>query len=441
MSDETRIQGITVQELAARFGTPLYVYDAEVIAEQYRGLRELLHPAAEIFYSLKANPNLSICSLLRSLGARAEVSSLAELVTAQRAGMAARDIVFPGPGKSTQELAAAIDAGIYAIVCESWGELAAIDGLARERDTVARVALRVNPDFSVRGSRLTMAGRSRQFGIDEEQLLAAPNLAERFGNVRLVGMHAYVGTRILSADVVAENTDRILDLADRLAEKLALPLEMVDVGGGFGVAYFENEHDLDRVALTDRLNPLIERFRDRHPDTRLIIELGRYLVAPAGLYVTRVRYVKESMGEHFAVVDGGTHHHMAAVGIGSFVKRNFPVRLLNRRGDGPAGPWNVAGPLCTPNDTIAQRASLPALRPGDLVGVDRSGAYGPTASPVLFLSHGYPAEVLIHGGSPYLVRDRHRTEDLLRGQHLHDLAAPSGEPRRTDTNVHDEAGE
>ncbi|MBP2702771.1 type III PLP-dependent enzyme [Microbispora sp. RL4-1S] len=417
MSGEYEVQGIPVSELAERFGTPFYLYDGDALREQFRGLRTRLHPRLEMFFSLKSNPNVSVCALLGGLGARAEVSSLAELVTALRAGVTPENIIFLGPGKSRAELLACLDEKVHAIVCESAGELELIDRLAGERGVVADVALRVNPSFSVKGSGLTMGGKPRQFGIDEEQLLAEPGLAARFPNVRLMGVHAYMGTRILSEEVVVENTVRILDLAERLSTKMDFPLELVDVGGGLGVAYFQDERDLDPALLTGRLNPVIEEFAARHPHTRMIMELGRYLTAPAGTYVVRVRYVKTSMGENFAVADGGTNHHMAAVGIGSFVKRNFPMRLLSR--DEPATQeWYVTGPLCTPNDTIGKLVPLPPLRPGDLLGVLRSGAYGPSASPVLFLSHGSPAEVLVVDGTARLVRERDDIDDLLRPQHL-----------------------
>ena len=159
------------------------------------------------------------------------------------------------------------------------------------------------------------------------------------------------------------------------------------------------------------------------PTTRLLFESGRYLAARAGTYVTSVRYVKQSMGAWFAVTDGGTHHHMAAVGVGSYVKRNFPVRVLNRPDEPATGPWQLTGPLCTPNDTIAKDVLLPHLRPGDLIGILRSGAYGPTASPGLFLSHGFPAEVLVHLGRPHLIRDRDEPADLMRKQRLHRFSA------------------
>ncbi|MEU6542809.1 type III PLP-dependent enzyme [Streptomyces sp. NPDC046859] len=429
MSHAFEVQGIGVTDLAEQYGTPLYLYDGAEITGRFQGLRERLHPSLEVFYSLKANPNISVCALLNRCGARAEVSSLTELVTARRAGVAPRDIIFLGPGKSRAELAACLDEDIHAIVCESLDELALIDEVAREKFVTARVALRVNPSFSVKGSGLTMGGKPRQFGIDEERLLAeGPGLTSRYSAVRLMGVQVYLGTRILGEDTVVENTRRILDLAERVSGHLGFPLETVDVGGGLGVAYFDNEKDLDLDELTARLNPVVDAFAVRHPDTRMIMELGRFLVAASGTYVTRVRYTKQSMGENFAVTDGGTNHHMAAVGIGSYVKRNFPIVALERL-DEPAGePWNITGPLCTPNDVIGKKVPMPALRAGELIGVLRSGAYGPTASPVHFLSHGYPAEVLVLDGRPHLVRERDDVEAMLGGQRLYDTPGSDTTP-------------
>ncbi|MGW6573438.1 diaminopimelate decarboxylase [Streptomyces sp. NPDC054945] len=424
MSDEStefRVQGLGITELAAEFGTPLYLYDGEALRSRITTLRELLHPRLEIFFSLKSNPNVSVCALLHAHGARAEVSSMAELLTARRAGVQPRDIMFLGPGKSRAELTECLTQGIYAIICESLPELDLIEELAAELSVVAPVALRVNPSFAVKGSGLTMGGKPRQFGIDEAQLLDAGPLGKQYDHVRLMGVQAYMGTRILSEDAIVENTRRILELAVRIADHHAFDLELVDVGGGLGVSYFEGERDLELGVLAEAVNPVLEAFAQTHPQTRLVMELGRYLVAESGTYVTRVRYTKSSLGENFAVADGGTNHHMAAVGIGSFVKRNFPIRVLNRYDEPSTETWNITGPLCTPNDTLGKKVSLPPLREGDLIGVERSGAYGPTASPVNFLSHGYPAEVLVNDGRAHLVRSADSAEDLLAKQRLIEL--------------------
>lgn len=419
-----KIQGIEYTALAERFGTPLYVYDGDVLLRTLSDLSGALHPALEIFFSLKSNPNVSVFATLREGGARAEVSSLVELRTALLAGADPQNILFLGPGKSDDELAACLQTGVYAIVAESFDEVGRIDRLAGERGIRQRVLLRINPAYTVRGSRLTMGGKPRQFGIDEAQVLAAGNLPSRWRNAEPAGIHVYMGTRILDADIIGSNTRYVLDLADRVAAATGMPMEAVDIGGGLGVAYFDGEKELGAKQVAEHVNPPIEEFARNHPDTRLLMESGRFLTAQAGVYVVSVRYVKESMGELFAVADGGTNHHMAAVGIGSFAKRNFPVLLLNRPADdGAPQPWSITGPLCTPNDTLLKRAMLPPLRAGDLLGVTRSGAYGPSASPGRFLSHGFPAEVLVRDGTAHLVRSRDLPDDLLRQQHLYTRAA------------------
>lgn len=414
--------------IAAAYGTPTYVYDGDWLVQNLRELRQALHPALEVFFSLKSNPNRGVYDVLHSAGARAEVSSLAELRTVLEAGTDPADIVFLGPGKSEREIEACVEAGIYAIVCESFSELEQIERAAENRGVRQRVLLRVNPALSIAGSRLTMGGKPRQFGIDEAAVLAAGPKLAGLTHADVAGVHVYLGTRILDAEVVVKNTAYILDLAERITAATGIRLDAVDIGGGLGVPYFEGESELDVAALAKDLNPLLERFSSAHPQTRLIMESGRFLTAPGGTYLMRVRHVKQSMGVDFAVADGGTHHHMAAVGIGSFVKRNFPIELLSRRAEPaePTGPWNIAGPLCTPNDTIAKEVVLPRLEPGDLLGVRASGAYGPSASPVYFLSHGYPAEVLVLGGRPYLVRRRDTVEDILGHQSTHPDLSQAG---------------
>jgi len=264
-----------------------------------------------------------------------------------------------------------------------------------------------------------MGGRATQFGIDEQQLERAGSVPERFPHLDVCGVHVYLGTRILDATLFVENVRANLELAERIAALTDIRLAAVDVGGGIGVAYFAGEHDPDLAGVRADLDPIVGAFRGRHPRARLMCESGRFLTARAGEYVVRVGAVKESMGLHFATTDGGTHHHQAAAGIGSVVPRNFPVRLLNRTSPEPAGPWQVTGSLCTPNDTLARNVELPRLQVGDLIGIGRSGAYAASASPGRFLSHGYAAEVLLHEGDGHLVRRRDIPLDLLHGQHYH----------------------
>lgn len=419
MTDLFRIQDLPIGEVISRYGSPLYVYDSAELEGRYDALRSRLHEAVDVFYSLKANPNVAICALLGRRGAGAEVSSLVELLTAQRAGIPPERIVFLGPGKSIAEIEACCTAGIGALIVESVPELAIADEVARRTGTGITVLLRINPSFQSARGGLAMGGKARQFGIDEKVVAESLDLVGRYPAVRIAGIQVYLGTRILSEEAIIDNTARILSMAERLSEQCGFPLDVVDFGGGLGVAYHENERDLDLAVLTEGINAAVAKFVVDHPDTKIMMELGRYLAATCGTYATTIRYVKESFGERFAVADGGTNHHMAAVGIGSVVKRNFPIALLGRVSDAPPVPWQVTGPLCTPNDLLGRKVPLPAdLRPGDVIGVHRAGAYGPSASPVFFLSHGYPAEVLVHDGETHLVRRRDVPEDLLAPQHL-----------------------
>ncbi|MFD7659356.1 phosphopantetheine-binding protein [Actinosynnema sp. NPDC059797] len=421
---ELHVQGLPVSAIAEEFGTPLYLYDAEVLASTYRNLRERLHPALDVYFSLKANPNVSVCAELVRLGAGAEVSSGIELGTAALAGARPEHTIFLGPGKSDEELRACVRAGLRAIVVESANELRRLDAVVAGLGAgPVDVLLRVNPSFSTKGSGLSMGGKPRQFGIDQEDVPAAVALAGTLPGLRVTGLHAYMGTRFLDAADVVHNTRGILRMAAELHAGCGVELGTVDIGGGLGVAYFDNEADLDLDALAAGVNEAVDEFRAGHPTTRLIMELGRYLVAFAGRYVVRVLDVKQSRGETFVIADGGTNHHMAAVGIGSFVKRNFPIRSLTRFDEPATEPCTVTGPLCTPNDVVGKKVPLAPVAVGDLLGVERSGAYGPTASPVQFLSHGYPAEVVVREGAAHLVRRRDTADDLLGKQIL--LPAPS----------------
>ena len=412
--DATRCTG-----LAETFGTPLFVYDSALLTASFAELRAALPPAMEIFYSLKANPNVSVTGVLAGAGARAEVCSRAELRTALLAGIAPRDVIFLGPGKTAADLTACLDAGIYAIVAESFDELAVLDRLAAAGNRRPRVLLRVNPRRGTAGAGLSMGGKPRQFGIDEEQLEGGGALAGRYPHLDLGGVHVYVGTRLLDAALFGENVRAHLELAERIAAATGIRLAAVDVGGGLGVAYFAGEVDPDLSGVRADLDPVVDAFRERHPGVRLMCESGRFLAARAGEYVVRVESVKQSQGRRFACTDGGTHHHQAAAGIGSLVPRNFPVRLLNRPGQDVVQAWQVTGSLCTPNDTLARNVELPPLAVGDLIGIGRSGAYAASASPGRFLSHGYAAEVLLHDGDGHLVRRRDHPLDLLHGQHYH----------------------
>lgn len=401
--------------------TPFYAYDQQALRDTFHGLKRYLPEGSDIYYSLKANPNRAVVATLAAEGAGCEVCSRSELETAIAAGGNPRRIIYVGPAKSAADITRAMEIGIKAIIAESLDELRLIAGIAATRGIVQPVGLRINPDFKSASVRIKMTGIASQFGIDEADLPAALDLAEADPHIIPVGIHVYLGSRILEEEAIFDNTRNILDLARRVAARLGRPLSFVDVGGGFGLAYFGKERDLDPARLGPGLAALIAEFQAEFKRTRVVIELGRYLAARAGVMVTSVRYVKDSKGKRFAICDGGSNIFAAAAGYGSAFRKNWPMRRVGG-GEGSL-PQMLTGPLCTPSDTIGDMVDLPPLAAGDLVCFERAGAYGPSASPVGFLSFGHPAEVMVTAEGPVIVRDADPVEQGLARQCWRPLAA------------------
>ncbi len=309
---------------------------------------------------------------------------------------------------------------MYAIVCESIYELSRISKLAEQVGVTANIALRINPSHVAKSALLQMGGLASQFGIDEDIILAYKDYIMQLSRVNIIGIHIYHGTRILDVDTIIKNTEYTLNLAAKIQKAWDIKFRMVDIGGGLGVNYFQDEQPLDLQQLKNLLQPIIKNYLTEFPDARIILESGRYLVAKAGVLINRIVDLKSSKGQQFAITDGGTHCHMAAVGMGSFLKKNFPISIISVKGDATSSfiRYNVTGPLCTPGDLIAKNILLPRLAVGDFLVLGSSGAYGPTASPVMFLSHGFPAEVLYKNHQSYLIRERFSEADFTAKQHL-----------------------
>ncbi|MGE3818646.1 MAG: type III PLP-dependent enzyme [Isosphaeraceae bacterium] len=418
---ELLVDGLRIGDVAAQFGTPLFVYDLGVVGGQLQALRTALPPPFEICYSVKANPNLGLLRFLVARGCGLEIASQGELAAATAAGCPAQRILFAGPGKTEDELDAALAAGVGEIHVESRTEAVRLGTLARRRTTRARIALRVNPGAAVEGGGLRMGGKPAPFGIDEDQLEEVVRTVEAEPALDLVGLHLYMGTQILDHELLLRQYTEGLEIAGRLQRRLGRRLETIDFGGGYGVPYFGHERPLDLEQFGRRLAPWARdaTSRPEFAATRFVVEPGRFLVAEAGLYVTRVTDVKVSRGKKFVIVDGGMHHHLAASGnLGQTIKRNFPVALLDGLGRSNREPVDVVGPLCTPLDVLARAVPLPPVAIGDLIGVFQSGAYGRSASPLGFLSRSSPAEVIVHQGRARLARRHGRPQDFLDDQIL-----------------------
>jgi len=346
-----------------------------------------------LHYAVKANPMPAVVGHLAGLVDGLDVASAGELRVALDTGTHPRDISFAGPGKSESELAQAIASGILVNV-ESFREIRVLADFSTRMRRPARVAVRVNPDFELKSSGMRMGGGPKQFGIDAEQV---PEALAQIGSHRLAfeGFHIFSGSQNLRSDSICEAQTKAFDLALRLAPGAPGPIKVLNIGGGFGIPYFPGEQPLDPAPIGAHLATLAARATRELPQADLVVELGRYLVGEAGLYVCRVVDRKVSRGEVFLITDGGLHHHLAASGnFGQVLRKNYPVVIGNRVRGERRELASVVGPLCTPLDVLAARMELSEAREGDLVAVFQSGAYGLTASPLGFLSHPAPLEVL-----------------------------------------------
>jgi len=412
--------GVRISEIAREFGTPFYLYHGETIVDRVRRVREAL--GTEVSYSVKANPSLGVCQLIaREKEAGAEVASSGELAVARAAGFEPEDIVFAGPGKTDDELKRVVQEGIFADNVESLGE---IDRLARISGEMGRkigVGLRINPTAQLMGSQMRMGGTVGQFGIDQAELEEAVEKTLSYPELILRGVHVYTATQVFEVDPLLEHCRNIFEIALEAADYAGHPLEMIDFGGGFGVPYFEKMLEFDLQRFGEGFRELLSTYRSdpRLEGCRFLFELGRYLVANAGVYVTRAVDVKRTRGKTFVVTDGGMNHHLTATGnMGQVFRKSYPLLNLTRMSGVPEEGVAVAGPCCTPLDTFGSNIPLADPEVGDLIGVFYSGAYGFSASNLGFLSHPAPAEVLLWRGEAHRLRAGGRPEDVLDGQEM-----------------------
>ena len=375
---------------------------------QLRQLRRSLGDEIGIYYSVKANPHPKIIGLFLRQGVGCEIASGGEYALARSAGASVERIVFAGPGKGRDELEYVVAHGIGEIHIESFEEIELLEEIARHLGKEVGVAIRMNPASAALGGGLLMGGQPTAFGFEEESLPEVVRTLGRHPRLKLKGVHLYTGTQILDAGVLLGHWRHAVQIALRAAELANTSVETVDLGGGLGIPYFVHEKELDLELLGSGAKELIAQSRldPRIQRAHFVVEPGRFLAGPGGTYVARVRSVKNCRGTIFVVLDGGMNHNLAASGnLGQVVRRDYPILNLTRQ-SGPQSTVVVVGPLCTPIDTLARKATISTPRQGDLIGILQSGAYGLTASPVGFLSHATPAEVLVAGGKYEIITPR-----------------------------------
>ena len=390
-----QIGGMSLTRLASRVGrTPFYAYDRRLLDARVAELRGIFPAAVKLHYAMKANPMPALVCHMAGLVDGLDVASGNEMRVALDSGMDPKEMSFAGPGKRSEELAQAIAAGVLLNV-ESFREARELAVLSKQLALPARVAVRVNPDFELKLSGMKMGGGSQQFGVDAESV---PELLVEIGALGLAfeGFHIYSGSQNLKPEAICEAQRKSVELAIRLSAHAPAPVRVLNIGGGFGIPYFPGDRPLDLAPIGANLRALVDEIAEKLPQAELVVELGRYLVGEAGIYVSRVIDRKVSRGRVLLVVDGGLHHHLAASGnFGQVIRKNYPVAVGNKVAGGEREIASVVGPLCTPLDLLADRMDLGVAAPGDLVVVFQSGAYGPTASPRGFLSHPDCAEVLV----------------------------------------------
>jgi len=394
IANELQIGGIPLGRLAERVGhTPFYAYDRQLISERVAQLRAALPADIHLHYAIKANPMPAVVQHMAGLVDGFDLASAGEMKIALDTPMPADKISFAGPGKNEAELRQAAAAGIV-VNLESEREMERLAKIGAELGLKPKAAVRVNPDFELKSSGMKMGGGPKQFGVDAERV---PAMLARMRElpIEFYGFHIFSGSQNLKPESIMEAHRNTFDLARRLAPHAPGPVRLLNIGGGLGIPYFPGEMRLDLHPIGEHLASLVPDARRDFPEAEFVMELGRYFVGEAGVYVSRVIDRKESRGQVFLVTDGGLHHHLSASGnFGQVIRKNYPV-IVGNKVEGHAGSASAVGPLCTPLDLLGDKMELGHADVGDLIVIMQSGAYGLSASPTAFLGHPAPAEVLV----------------------------------------------
>ncbi len=390
------IGGRRADDLVAEAGdTPLFVYDMDIIRQRTERLRAAMPNELALHFAIKANPWAPVLAAMAPLVDGFDVASQGEMERAIAAGMDAGAVSFAGPGKRDRELKAAILAGVT-LNAESEGEVSRALAIGRDLGIAPRIAIRVNPSFDLKGSGMKMGGGAKPFGVDADRV---PVLVEAViaGGGDWRGFHIFAGSQSLDADAIMEAQAQTIALAADLAEQVGTAPRHVNIGGGLGIPYFSGDVSLDIESIGSALEKQLNKTSKILEDTQFAMELGRWFVAEAGVYLTRVVDRKTSHDQTFLVCDGGLHHQLAASGnFGTVIRRNYPVAVANRFPAEASETVSVVGPLCTPLDRLGDQVALPHAEPGELIAVFLAGAYGRSASPTGFLGHPEPLEVLVN---------------------------------------------
>lgn len=400
------VDGVDVERLVSQYRSPLYVYDLSILRQKYDLLRSAMPPHLKIFYAVKSNPNPALIRVLLEKGCGFDAASIGELYLLSRLKVPGNQILFTGPGKRDEELAFALSLGIRSFNCESTGEILRLNQIAEQAGLVANIGLRIHTESAIEETTPIIGGHSiKKFGVDEAQIDGAVDLCAKLPCIRLRGVHVFNASQILDHQALAENTRSILHTARELASMHHLKLDYIDVGGGLGIPYDENEKELDIVAL----GKLFDDIKSKESEIDWILEPGRYLSGECGILLTKVIDVKKTSGHTFVITDAGINTFLRPALVG----QNHPVVAANRMDEEATHPCTLVGPLCTSLDTIGNEVLLPEMHVGDTLAFFNAGAYGFTESMPYFLSHPIPAEIVIEKGLTRVSRVRQEPVDYL----------------------------
>lgn len=407
------LREICLEEVANKFGTPFYLYDLNTIYEKIHEIRWAFGETIKLYYAIKANSNLELLKAMREKVDGLDISSYGEMEQSLLAGYSPKQLSFAGPGKTYEELKKAIINGIGIISVESLREMKDISNLSLSLNKKVDIAIRINPILLIKEFSIKMGGQSTQFGIDEENLDEAIDYFKNdSGHLNFKGIHVYSGTQCLNEDALIKNVDNVLEIAIKMEDKYDLECSWINLGGGFGVSYHDNQK-LNIEIVAEGVNKAIKNYKKlTKGNPNFVFELGRYLVTEAGIYVAKVVSAKESRGKLYFILDGGMNHHLAASGnFGQVIKKNFLVKNLSNP-EGKSITCNLVGPLCTTLDILGRNVDVEPPRVGDLIAFLNSGSYGFTSSPLFFLGHETPVELLFIDNEVKIIRKPKKLIDL-----------------------------
>jgi diaminopimelate decarboxylase len=407
------LRDICLEDVAQQYGTPFYLYDLNTIYSKIQEIRDAFGDYIKLYYAIKANSNLELLKAMREKVDGLDISSYGEMEQSLLAGYDPKKLSFAGPGKTCEELEKATAEGIGIISVESQRELEDLSAILRRFGKRGDIALRINPMLLIKEFSIKMGGQPTQFGIDEERVDdAMAFLRENGSHLNVKGIHVYSGTQCQDENALVKNVENVLAIAKKLEESYDFECSWINLGGGFGVSHHDHQK-LDIGKVAQGVREAIDKFRNvTRRDPCFVLELGRYLVADAGIYVAKVVSHKESRGKKYFILDGGMNHHLAASGnFGQILKKNYLVKNLSNPG-GQTMNCNFVGPLCTTLDLMGKDISVETPRLGDCIAFLNSGSYGLTSSPLMFLGHETPIELLAIGTDIRVCRKTRRLTDF-----------------------------